>query len=181
MKAFRNFSGQIKEIDIDVSPSGEPLLPQDTTVDPRPDDKEGYYLSVVGTKWVYIPYKAPEETIDQIRNRRFVQLAGYKDWYFTTPVKFDDVLFDADEESRARLAQNLQIFNLTGKIPSSWISYTNEPYPLNDDKDKFTNLVLTVLQTFNNRHIEMNVIRDKILKAETIQELNEIQVPSKPI
>lgn len=181
MKAFRNFSGIIKEIDIDVSPSGEPLLPPDTTVDPKPEDREGHYLSVVGTKWVYIPFTEVQETLDQIRNRKFIQLATYKEWYFNTPVKYDEVLFDGDESSRNRLSQALQVYNQTKVVPTNWVNYKNDFYAFDGDKDKFINLVLTVLQAFNNRHIEMNVIRDKILKAESIEELYNIQVPAKPL
>jgi hypothetical protein len=52
MKAYRNIAGVVHEIQVDIGLDGQPILPPDTTVDPRPEPQPGHYVTVVGNAWV---------------------------------------------------------------------------------------------------------------------------------
>jgi len=179
MKAFRNIAGTVVEIDVDVDLQGKPILPPDTTVDPRPAAQAGHYVTVVGKSWVQIPI--PQEVIafEYKKQQALEALGRYKTWYFEQPTEHNNVMFDADTEARARLTQALVIYNEIGYLPPAWIAADNTPVGLNSIDD-LKAIVGAVQTAFSTRFFEMDAIRQQIMNATDEASLAAITIPVIP-
>ncbi len=180
MKAFRNFGGNILEIEVDVDPDGNPILPPDTTVDPRPEPNEGHYVTVVGNEWVQIPTPVLFITFETKKQEALAKLKVYGDWYKEQPTEINGVLYDADEVARSRLSQACNVYSVTNSIPPAWIDYNNVPRPLASFSD-LTVLVAGVYQAFSNRFFEIDNIRQQLMAATDEAALNAVVIPSIPM
>ena len=106
MKAFRLYNGVINEIDVDVDAvTQEPILPPETTVDPRPDEVPGKYVTIQGNQWVYIDIIEP--SLFQLKQNKLAEFETFRQAYMDKPVQVNGVLFDADSTARERLTQSL--------------------------------------------------------------------------
>lgn len=179
MKAFRNVAGTVIEIDVDVDPSGHPILPPDTTTAEKPAAQPGHYVTVVGNSWTQIPI--PQEVIAfEYRKQQALELLGrYKSWFFEQPTEHNGVMFDADEQARARLIQALVVHSANGYLPPVWITADNTPYTL-ASVDDLKDIVTTVQNAFATRFYEMDVIRQQILAAADEQALAAVAIPIIP-
>lgn len=162
MKAYRNLNGQIVEIDVDVDPNNQPLLPPDTTVDPRPDPLAGHYVTIVGNAWVQIEIPATVFEFSYNREKKLADLAVYKTWYLDQPLAINGVLYDADEQARTRLIQALTVYNAYGALPSAWVDSNNVPHPISAVAD-LNALIQPIAQAFQTRFFDMDTIRQNIL------------------
>jgi len=179
MKAFRNVAGNVVEIDIDMDLNGNPILPPDTTIDPRPEAEEGHYVTVVGKEWVQIPIAQEFVSFETKVQNTLKKLQKYRDWYLEQPVEYLGVMFDADEVARARLTQALVINSANGYLPPAWIAYDNSNFPL-ATLDDLKAIVNAVQVAFSNRFFEMNSLREQILAAEDDAALALIDIPAVP-
>lgn len=179
MKAFRNIGGNIVEIEVDVGPDNVPLLPPDTTVDPRPDPLPGHYVTVVGNSWVQIPIPQEFTTFEYKKQKALEALKKYKEWYLEQPVEHNGVLFDADETARIRLTQALVVHSASSYLPPYWITANNDLYPIENLSD-LMGIVNAVQTAFTTRFFEMDGIRRQILNASNEEELNAINIPTIP-
>jgi hypothetical protein len=179
MKAFRNVGGNVVEVEIDTDLNGHPILPPDTTTDPRPEAQEGHYVTVVGDKWVQIAIPVPFVTFETKKQDAHKKLKAYRAWYLEQPIIHEGVKFDADEQARARLTQALTINGANGYLPPAWIAFDNTPFPLAAVAD-LVNLVNAVQVAFSNRFFETAAIRDQIINATTEEQLAAITVPVVP-
>lgn len=177
MKAFRNLAGNVVEITVDVGLDGQPILPPDTTVDPRPEPLPGHYVTVVGKEWVQIEIPVVFETLESKIARKLEAIGKYRDWLTEQPVEVNGVKFDADEQARSRLTQSLVINSTLDYLPPAWISYDNTPQPLATVDDLKT-IVQAVQTAFATRFFECDTLRQAAKAATTEAELDLVVVPS---
>lgn len=179
MKAFRNVAGTVVEIDVDVDLQGQPILPPDTTVQAKPVAQAGHYVTVVGNAWVQIPQ--PQEVIafEYQKQQALEKLSKYKAYYFEQPTEINGVLFDADEQARNRLTQNLVVNSASGYLPPAWIAADNTPYPIAALAD-LMEIVNGVQQAFSTRFFEMDTLRQQILAAADEAALAAVVIPVIP-
>ena len=178
MKAFqRTPDGSIKEILIDLDRNGNPILPSNTTIDPRPQANEGHYVTVVGDKWVQIPITPPREvTLEELKDDKCDVLAAYKDWLLEQPVYMDDVLYDADSVSRDRLTQAVLLSELGGPVVEVWVDANGIPRPI-ADHNHIKNLSFLVAGVFQQRFTALTGMRLAIIAATSVEELDAIVIP----
>ena len=176
MKAWRNLNGNVVEIEVDISKSGNPILPPDTTVAERPAELEGHYLTVVGNEWVHIAIPAQVVSFETKQAQALAELKAYREWYLDQPVTHAEHTFDADEQARNRLVQALVIYNETAYLPPAWITFDNKPFALTVIDD-LKGLISVVQTAFSSRFFEMNTLRDSILAAQDDTALNAIVIP----
>jgi len=179
MKAWRNFGDALVEIEVDVSTSGQPILPPDTTIAPRPDPLEGYYVTVVGNEWVQIPIPQEFTLFETKKQVKLEEIRKYRAWYLEQPVDYNGLTFDADEQSRNRLTQALLIYQTNGYLPPAWIAFDNTSYTLTviDDLMGIINAVQTA---FSTRFFETDAIRRQVIDAATEADLEAVVIPKLP-
>ena len=179
MKAYRNLAGNVIEIEVDVDPSGSPILPPDTTVDEKPVALDGHYVTVVGTAWVQIPIPQPFVAFETKKQQALDKLLTYRAWYLDQPVEHAGSTFDADELARNRLTQALVINQTTQHLPPAWVDANNQQYPITAIAD-LQGIVMAVQTVFSTRFFEMDAIRQQILAATDETALDAVVVPSIP-
>ena len=177
MKAYRNVAGNVIEIDIDLDLDGNPILPPDTTVDPRPEPLDGHYVTVVDKAWVQIAIPQVIISFDTMKQNALDKLEAYRDWYLEQPVTYSDIKFDGDAVARNRLIQALVIYQTNGYLPPAWVTYDNGLFPLAAVAD-LTNLITTIQAAFSARFFETDTIRRQILAAQTEADLNAVIIPA---
>lgn len=174
MKAFQLYNGIISEIDVDIGLDGEPILPPNTTVDPRPDEIPNHYLTIQGNSWVQV--EIPPRTVEQTRQDKLSQFNSYRNFYMDQPVVHNDVLFDADSTARDRLTQAIVMHGATGYLPPVWIKYDNTGYPI-ATIDDLVAIAEAVQNAFAARYYEMIALRDSVNAATTLEQLDAINIP----
>ena len=171
MKAFRNVAGNVVEILVDIDPAGNPILPPDTTVDPKPEAQEGHYVTVVGREWVQIPAPQEFKAFETKKNEAINKLREYREWKLEQPVTLtvegtgEEVKFDADSTARDRINHALTLHTNLGVLPPAWITYDNNEFPLTTLEDLKT-VATAVFTAYNNRFFECNEIRKQLLEAQ---------------
>lgn len=170
MKAFRNIAGNVVEIDIDVDLNGNPILPPDTTIDPKPEALEGHYVTVVGKVWVQIPIPQEFKAFETKKTEALAKLSTYRDWHIEQPITHQEVLFDADEQARNRISQVISVHTATGQLPPEWVTFNNGSFPITTIED-LTALATSIFTAFSERFYHCNTIRRSILDAETEETL----------
>ena len=176
MKAFRNLAGTVIEIEVDVDPNGDPILPPDTTTDPRPEAQEGHYVTVVDRSWVQIPIPQTVISFETKKQQKMEQFRKYRAKYIDGTVTHAGLEFDADELTRGRLVQVLFTHQTTGYLPPAWIAADNTPYPLNAVED-LQAIANAVQQAFAQRFFEMDAMRRQILDAVDEAALDAVVIP----
>lgn len=179
MKAFRNVAGTVVEIDVDVDPNGQPILPPDTTTAEKPAAQDGHYVTVVGNVWVQIPIAQEVIAFEYRKQKALETLSRYKAWYLDQPVNHNGVMFDGDEQARARLTQALVVHNANSYLPPVWIAADNSPQPL-ADINALIAIVSDVQTAFATRFYEMDLIRQQIIAAADEVALAAINIPVVP-
>lgn len=180
MKAYRNVGGNVVEIIVDLDLNGDPILPPDTTVDPRPEAQEGHYVTVVGNRWVQIEIPVVVKSLDVLRQEAMNRWSAYRSWLLEQPVEFDGALFDGDEQARIRLNQAISIVTMDEtRLPPAWIAKDNTPYPITSF-DVLKELGMAVYDAFSVRFFDTNTIRAQLLAADTEEALNAVEIPSIP-
>lgn len=177
MKAFRNVAGNVVEITVDVGLDGKPILPPDTTVDPRPEPNPGHYVTVVGREWVQIEIPVVVESFESKVARKLEAIGKYRDWLTEQPVEVGGVKFDADDQARSRLTQALVVQSTLGYLPPAWIAYDNTPQPLTT-VDDLKVIVQAVQTAFATRFFECDALRQAAKAATNAEELDLVVVPS---
>lgn len=179
MKAFRNVAGSIIEIDVDIDPTGQPILPPDTTIAQRPEPQPGHYVTVIDHDWVQI--LIPEEYISfEYRKQQALDtLSHYKNWYLEQPIEHNGIVFDADGQARNRLTQAMVVHTVNGYLPPVWIANDNSPQPL-DNIEALKNIITAVQTAFTTRFFEMDTIRQQIIVATDEVTLDAIRIPTIP-
>lgn len=177
MKAFRNFQGDVREIDVDVGVDGEAILPPDTTIEPRPEPIEDHYVTVVGKVWVQILKPVLFEVFETKKQRKIDQIRKYRQWLVEQPVEFNSVKFDADDTARIRMTQALVMNSTVNYLPPAWVTYDNGLFPLADISD-LVNLVATVMGAFATRFFECNVLRETAMAATDEAGLDAVVIPA---
>lgn len=176
MKAFRKVAGNIVEIRVDVDLNGEPLLPPNTTVDPRPEYLEGHYSTIEGNSWVVIAHPVqPVEviTFESIQQNKLLELSAYRDWLLEQPVEHDGRMFDADDTARTRISQAIVSYTTLDTLPGGWVDANDELYPIETYED-LVNLARVIADIFQARFFETAMLRVSISAATTEEELNLI-------
>lgn len=179
MKAYRNIAGVVREIQVDVGPDNQPILPPDTTVDERPEALPGHYVTVVGKAWVQIEIPVQTESFDSKKAGVLARIANYREWLLGQPVDVDGVLFDGDKDARDRLTQALVMFREINFLPPTWVTHDNSEVPLADDA-ALRNIAGKVAQAFSQRFYECNALRSAALAAEDETTLEAVVVPAIP-
>lgn len=179
MKAFRNVGGNIVEIEVDLDPSGNPLLPPDTTVDAKPQAQADHYVTIVDKSWVQIPIPVQYVTFESKKQEALKKLQEYRNWYLEQPVEHNGRKFDADDTARARLTQSLFINSELGYLPPAWIDANNTFYPLSN-RDDLKGIISAVQVAFSTRFFEVAAIRGSILAAADEATLEAITIPTRP-
>lgn len=176
MLAYRNVGGSIKQIDVDLDAQGNPLLPPDTTVDPRPEPNENHYVTVVGNSWVQIPIPQPFFTFETIKARKLDEAEEYQKKLLDKPYDVNGTLFDGDEITRSRLIQALVINNTNGYLPPAWVGKNKKTKPITQRQD-LIDIITTIQNDFANRFFQAETIKQGILAATTQAELDAIVIP----
>ena len=174
MKAFQLYNGLIREIDIDIALDGEPILPPNTTVAPRPDEIPNHYLTIQGNSWVQV--EIPARTIEQARQDKLSSFNSYRKFYMDQPVVHNDVQFDGDATARERLTQAIVMHGSVGYLPPVWIKHDNTGYPVATISD-LVGIAQAVQTAFATRYYEMIALRDSINAATTLEQLDAISIP----
>lgn len=179
MKAFRNVAGNVVEIDIDTDLNGQPILPPDTTVDPRPEPQEGHYVTVVGKEWMQIPIPQVFTSFETQQAEAQKRVSAYRDWYLEQPIVYQDIKFDADKTARERLTQAIVFNQANGYLAPAWVTFDNGVFPINNAED-LKGLANAVQVSFANRFFEMSTLRGQVAAATNEEELAAIEIPSVP-
>lgn len=179
MKAYRNFGGVVQEIQVDVDPHGQPILPPDTTVEERPEPLPGHYVTVVGKSWVQIEIPVYTESFETKKAAVLSRISNYREWLLSQPVDVDGVLFDGDAAARDRLTQALVMYREVSFLPPTWVTHANTEYPLATDAD-LRNIAHKVTEAFSQRFYDCNSLRTQAMEALTEQELAAVVIPSIP-
>lgn len=177
MKAFRNIGGNVVEISVDLDLSGNPILPPNTTVEPRPEVQDGHYLAVVGNSWVQIPVPVVEVTLEQIKQEALGKLKAWRNWKLEQPFVYEEVLFDADETARARLSQAVVIGEVSGVFPPAWVAQDNSMFPI-VDYSALKALGIAMSVEFSARYFEASTLREAIEAATSKAEVEAVVIPS---
>lgn len=177
MKAFRNVAGNVVEITVDIDLEGKPILPPDTTTDPRPVPQEGHYVTVVGNQWVQIEIPVAFETFESKKTRKLAEIKQYRDWLVEQTTTVNGVEFDANEQARSRLTQALVVHSTLGYLPPNWITHGNTHHPLTS-VDDLKVISTQVLAAFDQRFFEGDALRQGALAATNQEELDLIVVPA---
>lgn len=177
MKAHRNIAGTVVEIDIDLDLAGNPILPPDTTTDPRPDAQPGHYVTVVGRNWVQIPIPQQVKSLELQRSEALAKVQAYRDWYLEQPIVHEGVVFDGDQIARVRLSQAVIVADAGGQVPPAWITHDNNAFPLSG-LAALKSLAVSVITEFGNRFFEANAIREAIMQAPDEAALASIAIPT---
>lgn len=180
MKAFRNVGGTVREIQVDVGLNGQPILPPDTTVDPRPDPLPGHYVTVVGNAWVQIEVPVYVESFDSKKAKALDRVRQYRDWKLEQPVDVNGVLFDGDDKARTRLTQALVMFKELNYLPPVWVDYNDASVTISSIDDLKT-IVAAVTAEFSARFYETDTLRAQVAATTTEEELNAIVIPEVPM
>lgn len=176
MKAYRLYNGVITEIEVDVDhASNLPLLPPDTTVDPRPDEISGFYLTIEGTQWKRVAIVP--KTLDQLKSDKLQLFEKHRVWYYAQPVDVNGVLFDGDKNARDSLTQALTVYLALSYLPPNWYDYVNTPHPLNT-VDDLKVIAMAVAAVYSTRYNEMVALRTSILQAADEAQLDAIVIPT---
>ncbi len=173
-------NGKVTQIQVDVSPSGKPLLPLNSTVEDMPETLPGHYVTLVDSQWVQIPIAVPTYSFSYLQDLKLSAVKKYAAWYQTRPVTFDGQQFQADEASKNLLTQALLVANIGGGVPPFWKTLDNQKYPL-PDITKLSDLVVAVSQDFSRKFYEMDALKASISACTTEAELDAIVVPSVPL
>lgn len=176
MKAFRNVGGNVVEITVDLDLNGEPILPPNTTVQPRPEVTEGHYVTVVGDSWVQIEIPVQEVTLDQIKSEALERLKGWRTWVLEQPITHQEVLFDADETARARLSQAVVIGEVSGVVPPAWVALDNSLFPI-ESYEALKALAIAMSIEFSARFFQASTLREAIEAAESQAEVEAVEIP----
>lgn len=179
MKAYRNFGGDVREVQVDVDPSGKPILPPDTTVDPRPEPLAGHYVTVVGNAWVQIEIPVVVVSFETKKQAKLKQIADYTGWATEQPVDLNGTLFDGDEVARIRLTQALVMNTELGVLPPAWIAHDKSHHPL-ATVDDLRAISAAVHAAFQSRFFACDALRQAALAATNEAELDAVVVPTKP-
>ena len=179
MKAFRNLAGNVVEIDIDLDLNGNPILPPDTTLDPRPEAQPGHYVTVVGRNWVQIPIPVQVKSLELLRAEALKKVSEYREWLLEQPVEHSGVLFDGDQIARVRLSQAVTVADAGGQVPPVWVTYDNSTFPL-ADLAALKALTVSVITAFGARFFEASVIREAVMLAGDEATLAAIEIPGVP-
>ena len=177
MKAHRNLGGTVIEIDVDTDPNGMPILPPDTTTDPKPEALEGHYVTVVGNAWVQIPVPQVVVSFDTKKQQKLEQFRRYRERYMESNVTHAGMEFEGDEITRSRLTQALVVYQTMGELTPAWISADKTPYPINAVED-LQALATTVHAAFKARFFEMENLRQQILAASDEAALDAVVIPA---
>ena len=180
MQAYRNVGGTVRAIKVDVDPGGAPILPPDTTVDPRPEPMAGHYVTVVGKAWVQIPIPISSPSVESLKSDALTRFSKWRDWYINRPVEHEGRMFDADELSRSRVTQALTVHSSIGFLPPAWLDVNKAPFPL-ADIDTLKGIATAILTSFNNGFFEAEAKRAQILATSTAEELAGIEIPEPPM
>ncbi len=176
MKAYRNVGGNVVEIQVDVSPSGEPLLPPNTTVNERPNPTPGHRLTVIGNQWVQVPVVADVVTFDTRKANKLQRLSEYKEWYLKQPFTYDGTSFDGDYVARERLTQAIVMNGATGYTPPVWVTADNTNYTI-DTIDDIKQIAAGAMNAFSTRFYECGTMRANISAATNQAELDAVVIP----
>lgn len=179
MKAYRNIAGEVREIEVDIGLDGTPILPPDTTVDPRPEPMAGHYVTVVDNAWVQIEIPVYVESFESKKAKVLAQIAAYRAWYLDQPVEVGGVKYDADEMARTRLTQALVMFTEMAYLPPVWIAFDNSEVAIADIAALKT-IVGGVQTAFSTRFYECATLRGQVLTAATEEALAAVVVPTVP-
>lgn len=177
MRAFRNLNGVVTEILVDVGIDGQPILPPDTTINPMPEPLEGFYMTVVGTEWVRIPIQEPIVSFETRKTEALERLNQYKNWYQEQDIEYNGLMFQADSQARDRITQAIVAYREFKYLPPAWISRDNIPFVLSSIED-FAPLATAIMGAFSTRFFEMDQIRQQIIKATDMMELNQVNIPT---
>ena len=179
MKAFRNMAGNVVEIDIDLDLNGDPILPPDTTTDPRPEAQPGHYVTVVDRNWVQIPIPVQVKSLELLKSEALKKVATYREWLLEQPVEHSGVLFDGDQVARIRLNQAVTVAEAGGQVPPAWITYDNSTFPL-ADLAALKALTVSIITAFGNRFFEANAVREAVMQANDEAALAAVEIPTIP-
>ena len=179
MKAFRNLAGNVVEIDIDLDLNGNPILPPDTTLDPRPEAQPGHYVTVVDRSWVQIPIPVQVKSLELLKAEALKKVADYREWLLEQPVEHAGILFDGDQIARVRLSQAVTVADAGGQVPPVWVTYDNSAFPL-ADLAALKALTVDIITAFGTRFFEANSIREAIMLAGDEASLAAIEIPGVP-
>lgn len=179
MKAFRNLAGNVVEIDIDLDLNGDPILPPDTTTDPRPEAQPGHYVTVVDRSWVQIPIPVQVKSLELLKSEALSKVAAYREWLLEQPVEYSGVLFDGDQVARVRLSQAVTVAEAGGQVPPAWVTYDNSTFPL-ADLAALKALTVAIITAFGNRFFEANAVREAIMQANDEAALAAVKIPTIP-
>ena len=119
------------------------------------------------------------QIIEYQKQQALEKLAKYKAYYFEQPTEINGVLFDADEQARNRLTQNLVVNGASGYLPPVWIAADNSQYPIATLAD-LMDIVNGVQAAFATRFFEMDTLRQQILAAGDEAALSAVVIPSVP-
>jgi hypothetical protein len=182
IQGWRNPSPEVIVQELfDLDPDGNPLLPDNGTVEPPPTyNPATQYLAIVKNKWHVIDRPVITYPLEYHKERKLEQLNKYKEWYLNQPVTYDGHKFDADETSKNRLVQAYNVYQITNQLPSAWIDADNQRYDITS-VDQIKGIIEAIATTFQTRFFECAIIREQILAATTEEELNAINVPTIPV
>jgi hypothetical protein len=165
----------------DVAPDGTPLLPDNATVTPPPEYNTGtQYLAIVKNTWHVIDRPTPVFTLDYLKQKKLEELSRYKESYLNEPVTYDGHKFDADENSKNRLIQTYNTYQITNQLPPAWIDANNNAYPITSI-DQIKGIIAAIAAQFQTRFFECNALRGQIMNAADEAALRAVVIPRLPM
>lgn len=178
MLAYRrsNDDGYI-EFECDVTESGDPILPEDATVQPPPAHKDGYSRSIRKGEWIYVEVpKPPEPTIEDLRPYKELELNNWKDKFLNQAFVYDGKIYIHDTRFREMLNSAVGAASEWGELPKFWITGEDEVIT-GITKEFLDGLGKAAYNEHQNNLMQVVLSTKEVKDASTVEELNAIQFP----
>lgn len=156
------------------------LIPKNYTEIEVLAPKEGYDIYFENNEWVYKEIeKEPEkeETLEEIKQNKINEFKSKRDTEEVSPIEYNDNLYDYDDKSRDRLyiaRQALEDNYVEGESNYlMWTTADNKRVKL--EVDDFIAINTNAAVRSNELHIKYNELKEKVMSAETKEEVEAIK------
>ena len=184
VQAWRKDGNGYKEVMVNIDPVNNiPLLPPNTTTDPKPEEHNNMFLTVRDNYWIYLP-KNPVESevpIDTLAVTRGVLKANYDKWkdaYVDAPFYHDGFVLHNDLIARTNILGAFVAFKFHDRMPPKWKAMGGKY--LNPTPKWLDAISLLSVHYYESRLFTAEMTNYQIAKAETVEELQRIVFPVIP-
>lgn len=165
------------EIEVDVNSKGEPLLPEDATVEPPPPYKKGHSLTIENNEWVYIKNPEPKKpTIEEMRYLKNILFTPWSQEFLNQAFIYDGEIYVNDARFREMLNSSISAHREWGTLPDFWVTAEDKIIkPVT--KDFLDGIGKVAYQAHQKSMLEVVEIKNFINTCTDVDELSKLEFP----